>query len=174
MYRYIVVLMCKAMVFISSCTAPPPGVVPVNNFDIQKYQGKWYEIARSDLRFERGLSRTTAQYSLRPDGLIKVVNRGYKAANGQWTEVESKAKIQGSPTTGSLKVSFFGPFYAGYHVIALAPDYDFALVSGSSHKYLWILGRSPVLPPSVRMEFLQLAQKLGFDVNELIWVEHQE
>lgn len=153
-------------------TAPPKGVTVVSPFDAQRYMGDWFEIARLDHRFERGLSRVTAQYALQPDGSVRVINRGYDAGKRKWNEAEGRAVFTGSPNTASLKVSFFGPFYGGYHVVALDEQYRWAMVMGPDTDYLWILAREPQLPADVRERLVQKASTLGIDTRALIWVEH--
>ena len=167
-------LLCFALLALGGCTtAPPEGVTPVSPFDIQRYAGTWYEIARLDHVFERGLSDVSATYSLQDDGSVGVLNRGYDVEAGTWREARGRALFTGETTTGSLKVSFFGPFYGGYHVVALDQQgYRWSLVSGSGRDYLWILCRDTQLPPGVQDELLQKARALGFAVDELIWVEH--
>lgn len=149
---------------------PPKGVVPISGFDASRYLGKWYEVARLENRFERGLDRVTATYGKRSDGGISVVNRGYNSQKRQWKESEGKAYFTGDPTTGALKVSFFGPFYGGYNIIALDDDYQYALVSGPNRDYLWILSRTPTIPESVKSNYLRIANRLGFSTDDLLWV----
>lgn len=153
-------------------TAPPDGVRPVSSFDINRYLGKWYEIARLDHSFERGLSDVSATYSLQDDGSVKVLNRGYDTRNQTWKEAVGRAQFIGDPATASLKVSFFGPFYGGYHVIALDQEnYRWSLVAGPSRDYLWILARERTLPAEVRDALVSKARSLGFATDQLIWVE---
>ncbi|HRD53203.1 MAG TPA: lipocalin family protein [Flavobacteriales bacterium] len=149
-------------------------MTPVRPFVVDRYLGKWYEVARLDHSFERGLEQVTAQYDWNTDGSIRVLNRGYDAVKGRWKEATGKAKLAGSADEGRLKVSFFGPFYGGYNVVALDSDYRYALVVGNSTKYLWILSRTPELPEDVRVRFLVLAQELGYNPNALIWVRQDE
>jgi apolipoprotein D and lipocalin family protein len=159
---------------LSACTSAPQGVQPVSGFDAQRYLGRWYEVARLDHSFERGLSDVTAEYAWREDGGVAVLNRGFHEANGAWDEAQGKAYFIGEPTTGSLKVSFFGPFYGGYHIMALdesAPDYRYALVSGPNLNYLWVLSRTPTLPQATLDELLVLAGEVGFPMDELILVD---
>jgi apolipoprotein D and lipocalin family protein len=130
---------------LSPVNHPPKGVQPINNFDASRYLGKWYEVARLENRFERGLERVTATYGQRSDGGI-MVNRGYDPRKQKWSESEGKAYFTAAPTTAALKVSFFGPFYGGYNVIALDSQYQYALVSGPDRGYLWILSRTPTIP----------------------------
>lgn len=150
----------------------PKGASPVSPFETEKYLGKWYEIARMDFRFERNLNNTTAFYSLKENGLIRVENRGYNYVTEKWKKAIGKAKMLGEPNIASLKVSFFGPFYGGYHVIALDSEYKYALVAGESTDYLWILARETTIPELVKQEYLETAAALGFRINELVWVEH--
>ena len=154
-------------------TRPPPGVTAVTPFDVQRYAGRWYELARLDHAFERGMTDVTATYTAQADGSVRVVNRGYAPATGQWREAVGKALFTGAPTTGSLKVSFFGPFYGGYHVAALDPDYRWALVLGPDTSYAWILARDKQLPAAQRDAIVARAQALGVDTSSLIWVPHE-
>lgn len=156
----------------SSCSTIPKRAVAITPFDKGKYLGKWYEIARLDFKFERGLNNTTAQYSLNEDGTIRVVNRGYAYADDKWKEAVGKAKFVGDDNVAMLKVSFFGPFYSGYNVIALDEEYRYALVAGKNLKYLWILARETTIPDEVRERYLKIAQDIGYNTSELIWVEH--
>jgi apolipoprotein D and lipocalin family protein len=152
--------------------APPPGVTPVTGFDLDRYLGCWYEIARLDHPFERGLSQVSATYRLRDAGGVQVLNRGYDERTGVWKEAEGRAFFIGDPTIGSLKVSFFGPFYGGYHIIALDREqYAWAMIAGPSRDYLWILARTPQLPPAVQERLLAQAKTLGFATDQLIWVK---
>ena len=151
-------------------TRPPPGVTPVSPFDVQRYAGRWYELARLDHAFERGMSDVSATYTVQADGSVRVVNRGYVPATGQWREAVGKALFTGASTTGSLKVSFFGPFYGGYHVAALDPDYRWALVLGPDTGYCWILARDRQLDAASRQATVRRAQALGVDTQALIWV----
>lgn len=151
--------------------APPPGVTPVTGFELNRYLGKWYEIARLDHAFERGLSNVSATYGLRADGGVQVLNRGYDDRAKAWKDAEGRAYFIAEPTVGSLKVSFFGPFYGGYHVVALdKQDYAYVMISGPDRDYLWILARSRRLPPAVLDGLVQQAKTLGFATDRLIWV----
>ncbi|WP_270174020.1 lipocalin family protein [Diaphorobacter sp. ED-3] len=154
-------------------TSPPPGVKAVTPFDLQRYQGRWHELARLDHSFERGMTDVSATYTPQADGSVRVVNRGFAAASGQWREAVGKALFTGAPTTGSLKVSFFGPFYGGYHVAALDPDYRWALVLGPDTSYCWILARDKQLDAAQRDAIVARAQALGVDTHALIWVTHK-
>jgi apolipoprotein D and lipocalin family protein len=167
-----VMILVVGILFLASCATLPKGARVVDHFEKEKYLGKWYEIARFDFAFERNLNNTTAEYSIRPDGTINVKNRGYNYVTQKWQEANGKARFRGDDTVAALEVSFFGPFYAAYNVIALDKDYQYALIAGSSLKYLWILSRTTTIPNDVRNEYLTIAQSLGYDVSKLIWVEH--
>jgi len=167
-------LMLLVLLGLSACsTTPPEGVSPVTPFDLTRYEGKWYELARLDHSFERGLSDVSASYRAQPDGSVEVINRGYDTQRSAWRQVIGRALFTGAPNTASLKVSFFGPFYGGYHVVALdQKNYGWAMVVGPDRDYLWILARDKQLPGEVRSELLRQAKELGFAVDNLIWVEH--
>lgn len=159
---------------LAGCTSVPEGVTPVTGFESERYLGTWYEIARFDHSFEEGLSRVTATYSKREDGGIRVLNKGYDAATGEWDEAEGKAYFVSDETTGHLKVSFFGPFYASYVIAELDKDnYQYSLVTGPERSYLWILARQPTLSQDVLDELLSKAKSLGYATDEFIWVEHK-
>lgn len=160
------------LALLGGCTGVPDGLAPVDNFDANRYLGTWYEIARLDHRFERGLEQVSAHYSLNPDGSIKVINRGYDPEQRQWQQAEGTAKFVGEPTIGQLKVSFFGPFYGGYNVLRLAPDYRYALVSGPDRDYLWLLARTASLPEQDLKFLVAEAQRMGFATEQLIYVHH--
>ncbi|WP_240479509.1 lipocalin family protein [Pseudoalteromonas rubra] len=156
---------------ISSCLGMPQGVQPVGNFELNRYLGKWYEIARLDHSFERGLSKVTAQYSMRDDGGVKVINRGYNAEENQWREAEGKAFFVNQDDEAYLKVSFFGPFYGAYVVFELDHDnYQYAFVSGPDTDYLWLLSRTPQVDQAIIDKFVRMAAERGFDTDSLIFV----
>jgi apolipoprotein D and lipocalin family protein len=162
-----------ALFLLAGCTATKPsGVVTVEPFDGSRYMGRWYEIARLDHRFERGLTNVTAEYSLQEDGKISVINRGFKVSDNEWREATGKAEFVEGSNKGRLKVSFFGPFYSGYNIIALDEEYRHALVTGEDRDYLWLLSRTPTMPEEVKDDYLQRARVLGYDTSALIWVEH--
>jgi lipocalin len=144
----------------------------ITMFDLNRYLGKWYEVARYDHAFERGLVGTTAEYSLLDDGKIKVLNSGYiNTLDGTYQQSVGKAKPNRNGKAGQLRVSFFGPFYSDYYILDLAPDYSYSVVGSSSPKYLWILSRTPHLNPKVQSEILTNLQQRGYDTQKLIWVE---
>lgn len=167
--------MLLILAFQSGCTGVPDGVQTVSGFELDRYLGTWYEVARLDHSFERGMSNVTANYSMRDDGGVSVVNRGYKVAKGKWSEASGKAYFVGDADVGQLKVSFFGPFYGGYNILELDKDhYQYALVAGPDRGYLWILARSRKLDQDVLSALVNKAESLGFPTDELIYVEHAE
>lgn len=167
-------LVMPLMILLTGCaTGAPDGVTPVRNFEVGRYLGTWYEIARLDHSFERGLTDVTAHYSLREDGRIAVVNKGFDPQKCKWNTAEGRAKFTDTPDRGSLAVSFFGPFYGGYHIFALDHEgYEWVAISGPSHKYLWFLSRTPELPPDIVKMLEDKARKAGFPVEDLIYVTH--
>jgi len=147
-------------------------ITTVKELDLQKYLGTWYEIARFDHKFERGLQGVTATYSMREDGKVKVLNQGYEnTLDGKLSVAEGKAKLTDEP--GKLKVSFFWIFYADYLVMELDENYQWALIGSKSDKYLWILSRTPKLEDNVKNLILHKAEKRGYDTSKLIWVEQK-
>ena len=159
------------MMGLFSCSTIPKGAVAVKPFDKERYLGKWYEIARFDFRFERDLNNTTAEYSVNTDGTIKVVNKGYNTKKKEWSQAIGKAKFVGDDNIAMLKVSFFGPFYSGYNVIAIDPDYKYALVAGASLKYLWLLSRETTIPDEIKNKYLKIAENIGYNTSNLLWIE---
>ena len=166
-------MLCLLVMSVVACTGTPKGVTPVDNFVLNRYLGNWYEVARLDHRFERGLSNVTAQYSLKGDGGVKVINRGYSEEDKEWKQAEGKAYFVEGPHTGHLKVSFFGPFYGSYVVFELEDDYRYAFVSGPNHDYLWLLSRTPTVSDEVKQHFINKAKAAGFDTEELLFVEQK-
>jgi apolipoprotein D and lipocalin family protein len=166
-------LVALCAVLLTACTQIPEGVEAVQGFDSSRYLGTWYEIARLDHRFERGLEDISATYTARDDGGIDVLNRGFDVEKGEWREIRGRAKFVGDPGTASLGVSFFGPFYGGYNVVDLDPGYQMALVSGPTRDYLWVLARRPDPPRAEVERVVQRAGQLGFDTSRLIFVTHE-
>lgn len=151
----------------------PENVTPVDHFQVQRYLGKWYEIARLDHSFERGLTRVTADYLPRDDGGIDVINQGFSAEKNEWVKAEGKAYFVNAEDVGYLKVSFFGPFYGSYVIIELDHEnYRYSLVCGPDKSYLWILARTPELDDAIKDRLLARASSLGFDTDALIYVSH--
>jgi len=139
----------------------------IDHVDLNRYLGSWYEIARFDHGFERGMYATKAHYTLKEDGSIEVVNSGYK--NGKFKQSVGKAKLTDTPAL--LRVSFFGPFYSDYRILMLDPDYRYALVGSKSQKYLWILSRTPEMSIDALDLVLNEAESRGYEVTNLIWVD---
>jgi len=158
------------LVALSACTGMPDGVEPVTGFDKSRYLGRWHEIARLDHSFERDLVDVTAEYSLRDDGNVRVVNSGTDSGTGERKVAEGHAKFVGDDTTAHLKVSFFGPFYGSYVVFELDPNYQYAFVAGYNTDYLWLLAREPDISEEVRNKFIARARGLGFPTDELVWL----
>ena len=157
----------------TGCTGLPDAVDPVDDFDINRYLGKWYEIARLDHRFERGLSKVSAEYALRDDGSVSVINRGFSNKSNQWEQADAKAYFVDEPNIGHLKVSFFGPFYGSYVVFELdEAEYQYAFVAGYDKSYLWLLSRTPDVDKDLIDRFVKRSSELGFDTDALIFVEH--
>ena len=168
--RYLVLLS-----LLSGCTGLPERVTPVKPFEIERYMGKWYEIARLDHSFERGLSHVTAEYSLLSDGSVKVVNSGYSEKKDERRQATGTAKFVGNSDEGHLKVSFFGPFYGSYVVFVLdQAGYQYAFVSGYNTDYLWLLSRTPAISTELKDTFIMESKRLGFDTDQLIWVEQSK
>ena len=157
-----------------SCSTIPKGVMAVKPFDKEQYLGKWYEIARLDFKYERDLNNTTAEYSLNANGTIKVDNKGYNTKKQKWEQAVGKAKFVGHDDIAMLKVSFFGPFYSGYNVVALDSDYRYALIAGASFRYLWILSRETSIPDKIKNEYLKIADAFGYNTSELLWIVHDK
>lgn len=172
MKRFRLSLALSLLFLLSACATTPQGVTPVSNFEVKRYLGKWYEIARLNHVFERNLDQVTAEYSLREDGNIRVLNRGYNTAKQQWQNIEGRAKFTSQPNVGSLKVSFFGPFYGGYNIVELDKNYQYALVVGNNRNYLWILSRQPQLDKAVQERLVAKAKGLSFPTEKLIFVKH--
>jgi apolipoprotein D and lipocalin family protein len=166
-------LLWSTCLLLISCARTPEDVQPVHNFELSRYLGTWYEVARLNHSFEEGLQQVTATYELRGDGGVKVINRGFDTRKDAWDEAIGKAYFIGEQNIGQLKVSFFGPFYGAYNVIALDNDYRYAMVCGPDRSYLWILARSPALDETVLQELVSQANALGFETDKLIYVEHK-
>jgi apolipoprotein D and lipocalin family protein len=169
--KALVLSLCSLLV--AGCVSTPRGVTVVDEFDLERYLGTWYEIARLDHRFERGLGQVSATYTKRTDGGIDVINRGFNRQTNSWKEAKGRAYPVGQPGQASLKVTFFWPFYAGYNVIELdRQGYQYAMVCGPDRKYLWILARQQQLDESTIKSLVARAKELGFKTDELIYVEH--
>ena len=156
----------------TGCVSIPDNITPVTSFQIERYLGKWYEIARLDHRFERGLTQISAEYSMRPDGGLKVLNRGYSKEKQEWSEAEGRGYFVQSPNEAYLKVSFFGPFFGSYIVFELdTVNYQYALISGPDKSYFWLLARTPTIDDNLKKKLIAKAAALGFDTKKLIFSE---
>ncbi|MDD2760406.1 MAG: lipocalin family protein [Methylomonas sp.] len=165
------ILFCLA-VSLSACTGIPEGVRPVSGFELQRYLGTWHEIARLDHSFERGLIAVTADYSLRDDGGVRVINSGYDVAEKRRRSAEGRAYFLETPDMGRLKVAFFWPFYGAYNIVALdKDDYRYVMIAGNTKDYLWILARSPVLEDQILQTLVDQAKALGFPTEALIYLK---
>lgn len=168
------VVMIAATTVFSACRSIPKEAKAVENFNAANYMGKWYEVARLDSMFERNMNNVTATYSMNNDGTIRVINTGYNYVKLKWKTVEGKVVFTGEKNIGKMKVSFFWPFSSGYNVIAIDEDYNYSLVAGSNHKYLWILSRTPQIPEDVKNNYLKIAEQAGYDTQNLIWTKHNK
>ena len=169
------IILMAIVLLLSGCVNVPENITPVDNFNIERYQGNWYEIARLDHSFERGLTSVSAEYSLRSDGGLRVVNRGYSKKENKWKEVEGKGYFVDRKDRGFLKVSFFGPFYGSYVVFDLdRENYSYALVCGPDKSYFWLLARSPKIDDHLKKRLVDKATHLGFDTDKLIYVRHDD
>ena len=171
-YRNTILLATLAIIVVGyeSCSVSiPKGANAVKPFQKVKYLGKWYEIARMDFKFEKNLNNVTATYSQKDEGTIRVDNRGFNYVKSEWKQSIGKAKFVKGDDEARLKVSFFGPFYAGYNVIEIDADYKYALVAGNNLNYLWILSRTKTIPETIKTKYIEKAKALGFRTEELIW-----
>lgn len=168
-------LLLLFFILLAGCTGVPQGLTVVDDFRLERYLGTWYEIARLDNRFEKDLGQVSAEYSLREDGGVKVVNRGFDRKKGEWKSIGGKAAFVGDPSKGALKVSFFGPFYASYNVLALdTENYGWALVCGRNKELFWILARQPEMEPLLLKRLVAKADSLGFETSKLRYFEKRK
>jgi apolipoprotein D and lipocalin family protein len=157
---------------LSGCASIPSGVHAVDNFQIDKYLGTWYEIARLDHSFERGLINVSATYTLRDDGGINVLNKGFDQKSGKWKQIKGRAYFVGDKSIGRLRVTFFWPFYGGYNVIVLDKEnYSYTVVCGPTRSYLWILAREKTIDEPVIDNLVNTAKNLNFKTDKLIFVQ---
>jgi len=172
LYRALIII---GVFLLSSCLGMPKLVKPVSDFELNNYLGKWYEIARLDHSFERGLSQVTAEYSTKNDGGVSVLNRGFSASDNEWQEAEGKAYFINENSEGYLKVSFFGPFYGSYVIFELDHEhYQYAFISGPNSDYLWLLSRTPTVEAEVLEKFITMSKERGFKVEDIIYVEQDD
>ena len=164
------IMIVALAVAVAGCVSGPKvDNTPVAALDLNRYLGEWYEIARFDHSFERGVEQAKANYMLNEDGTIKVVNSGVK--DGKPKTAVGKGKRTETPAL--LRVSFFGPFYADYRVMMIDEDYTYALVGSGSADYLWMLSRTRVIPDATKSELLSEAKRRGYDTDKLIWVKQE-
>lgn len=170
--KKLALLMPLLGILFQGCTGIPDGIEPVTGFELERYLGQWYEIARLDHPFERGLSHVTATYRPREGGGVEVINRGYNADKQHWQEARGKAFFVDEPAVGRLKVSFFGPFYGAYNIFELdKQNYEYAMVCGPNRDYFWILARKPDMEPELLQRLVRQARELGFATDKLIYPE---
>ena len=150
---------------------PDFSTIAITNFDINRYMGQWYEVARLDFFWEKNLNNVTATYTLEDDGSVEVDNKGFDYIKQKNKQSIGKAKFASEPNKAALKVSFFGPFYSGYNVVKIDPEYKYALVFGENRDYMWILSREKTIPEEVKQDYLNLAQMNGYDIKKLVWTE---
>jgi len=159
--------------FLTACAGIPESIEPITDFDLNKYSGEWYEIARLDHRFERGLEKVTATYSINDDGSVRVENRGFSTKDNEWENAVGKAKFAGDKNIGHLQVSFFGPFYGSYVIFYLDKvNYQHSFVTGSENS-LWLLSRTPKVSEALKDKFLGIVQEAGYDTEGLIFVNQE-
>lgn len=168
-----IILFFTILLFLTGCVSKPQTVTPVQNFELSRYLGTWYEIARLDHSFERGLEQISATYSMREDGSVRVINKGFDTKKREWREAEGRAYFVETPDTGFLKVSFFGPFYGSYIIFDLDDEHH-SLISGPDLSYLWILSRKPTLEEATKQRLIAKAKAAGFETEKLIFVEHSQ
>lgn len=163
------------LLLIAGCTGIPKGINAIDDFDVKRYVGNWHEIARLDHYFERGLENISATYSLRDDGGVNVINKGLNTESGEWDKAEGKAYFIDKQNVGRLKVSFWGPFYGAYNIIALDKQhYQYAMIAGPNKDYLWILSRTPNLPEKTLQALVSQAKNQGFETDKLIYTKQPD
>ena len=167
---FITTIICSLFPFFSCTAGDGVNNSPVTIGNLDRFMGKWYEIARFDHSFERGRTNTMTVYTKMMDGTISVENAGMKKGKQKVSSGTAKT----TDTSGLLRVSFFWPFYSDYRVLMLADDYSYALVGGSSAKYLWVLARKPQISQSVRDRLMKEAVRRGYDTKKLIWVDQTQ
>lgn len=166
------IILLLSIFCLSSCTGIPEGIQPISNFELAQYLGRWYEIARLDHSFEKGMQQVTATYEMREDGGVRVLNEGFLTEENIWDQAEGKAYFVNSENIGHLKVSFFGPFYGSYIIFELGENYEYAFVTSTNKSFLWLLSREPVIEQELQQRFINTVATLGYDTEALIWVDH--
>ncbi|ACD31444.1 lipocalin family protein [Francisella tularensis] len=171
MKKLVLIILTTAFILLSGCVTKPANINPVENFQADKYLGKWYEIARFDNSFEKGMTNVYAEYSLNPDGTIKVINSGITPSTGKRSYATGIANFVEDKNIGYLKVSFFRPFYGAYVVFELDDNYKYAYVAGADKDYLWLLARTKTVPQNIKDDFINRAKALGYATDKLVWVK---
>lgn len=170
MSRSIRGMMVLALVCLAGCVDIPEGIHAVEHVDMRRYLGTWYEIARLENHFEKGLEQVSASYSLNEDGSIRVLNRGYEPESNAWHDAEGEAYPVEGAQKGRLKVTFFWPFYGAYNIIFLDDkDYQYSVVAGPDRSWLWILSRTPTMDGNLLRTLLEKTKALGFDTDSLVY-----
>ncbi|MFD2599163.1 lipocalin family protein [Sphingobacterium corticis] len=149
-------------------------VAVVDDLDLDRYMGVWHEVARLDFFWEKDLTDVTATYTKLSNGKIQVINRGFDQKSKKWKQRIGKAKPLGDPKDGALKVSFFGPIYAGYNIVHIDEDYKYALIFGSNTDYMWILSRDVDVPENIKQKYVQYASRSGYATQKLVWTKHEQ
>ncbi|MEI6692352.1 MAG: lipocalin family protein [Chlorobium sp.] len=161
-------LFLLSILLLTGCMGIPRGVTVVDNFNLDRFLGTWYEVARIDNSFEKDLEQVSASYTRAEDGSVKVINKGYDRKKRQLQTIQGRGVFVGDTSKGALKVSFFGPFYASYNVIALdKTGYRWAMVCGRDPSYFWILSKDPEMEPGLLKDLVAQAKSLGFNVETL-------
>lgn len=169
------ILGITALILLRACSPKiPKGAKAIQDFNPERFLGTWYEVARLDYKWERNLDNVNATYSLKPDGSIKVDNKGFDYTENKWKGKIGEARFVHSSTEARLKVSFFKPFWAGYNVVDIDEEYKYALVFGNDLCYMWILSKEKAIPEKYKERFLKKAQETGYDTSKLIWVKQDK
>lgn len=143
----------------------------VDNFEIDRYMGTWNEIARLPNLIEKNLHNLTEEYTLNEDGTVGVVTRAYNIEKNKPVEASGTAKLKGAGNRGEMGVAYYLPFYLDYNLLAIDPNYRYAMVSGSGMDYLWLLSRENTIPEEFKKQFITKATSLGFDIPKLQWMD---
>ena len=159
------------LIFLSGCATKPLNINPIQNFDVNKYMGRWYEIARIDSFLKDGMDYVYSDYHLDKDGTISVLSSGLKAGDSTREYVEGEADLAKGRKTGFLEISFIRPFYSDYIVFKVDGDYQYSYVGGSDKNHIWLFSKTPTVPEDIREDFLARANSLGYDVTKLVWVQ---
>lgn len=167
-FFYLSLIMIMGL-FLVSCVGSTSHIAPVKNFELEKYMGIWYEIIRLPHSFENGLTDVSATYKIKDDGEISVLNKGYRKDSDKWTSVEGYAYFKGDKKTGELEVVFFWPFAGDYKVIYLDNEYKYAVVTGSTMSYFWLLSRTPDVDQVTIDKFISMAKSWGFETDKFIY-----